>query len=147
MVLLIMTSLNVGYNLATGLFGLAKSDSTENLEEEFYTAIEDSGTDLSTIPAEILDSLGAFISNVSENSSSYELFSIIFYLLVGASVYLMYKRQKKGLNLYIVVQLIGAFSFLFFFGSNMISIIITLTLLIWALIWIMLYYLNRKALN
>jgi len=147
LVLLILTSLNVGYNVATGLFAMGAQESTENLQEEMYEAIESSGADMSDLPGNVMEALDEFVGKISENAAAYQWFELFYYLLIGASVYFMYKRMKKGLQLYTAVQLIGAFSFLFFFGSNFITIGITVFFLIGAIIWILLYRANRSVLS
>lgn len=146
-VLLVLTSINILYNLANGLMGLGKSDEIVELETAIYQGFEESGTDLEDMPAGIRIAMEEFIPDLVDNYLRMSYFELAYYLLLIIPVVLMFRKKKLGLWLYMVLQVIGSFEFLYFFRPNAISIAITVFLIIFAAVFILLYRMNRHALH
>jgi hypothetical protein len=145
--LLVLTSINILYNLANGLMGLGKSDEIEELETAIYQGFEESGTDLEDMPAGIRIALEEFVPDLVDNYLHMSYFELAYYLLLIIPVVLMFRKKKLGLWLYMVLQIIGSLEFLYFFRPNAISIAITVFMVIFAVIFILLYRMNRHALH
>lgn len=147
MVLLILTSVNVGYNLVTTIGSFGAQESLEELQQNLYESLENSGTKLDELPAPILSAIDDFFPRFVNNMKSYTYYQLGYYLLLGIAVVLMFRLMRVGLFLYILIQLIGGIEFLLFFGTNWISVSISILMSIFALIWILLYWQARKDLH
>lgn len=146
-ILLILTSLNILYNLINGFGSIGAQDEMEQIEAEVYKSLEESGTDLSELPPQILNAFQDFFPRFVDNLEIYGWYQIIFYLLMIIPVVLMFKLNKSGFYLYSFLQVIGAIEFLFFFGMNWVTISVSIAMAIVAAIWILLYWLNVKHMN
>jgi hypothetical protein len=146
-ILLVLTSLNILYNLINAVGSIGAQDEMEQIESEIYKSLEESGTDLSELPPQILNAFQDFFPRFVDNLEIYGWYQIIFYLLLVIPVVLMFKLKKSGFYLYSLLQVIGALEFLLFFGVNWVTISVSLALSIGAAIWILLYWLNVKHMN
>jgi len=146
-VLLVLTSINILYNVANGLMGLGKSDQLEELETAIYQGFEESGTDLEDMPAGIRIALEEFVPDLIDNYNAMSYFELAYYLLLIIPVVMMFQRKKLGLWLYMVLQVIGSFEFMYFFRPNAISVTITVFFVLFAVLFIILYRMNRHALH
>lgn len=143
LILLILTSLNVLIQLSDTFSNLFVEDISTAIE----FAVEDSDLDLSDIPEPYGSSFTDFLSNLIENFNSYNLYRLVFYLLLATSVILMARLRKSGFWLYVGLQIIGVFEYLIFFGSNLITWTAVVLSAVLALIFILLYRANKHHLS
>ena len=146
-ILLVLTSLNIAYNVYTSISNLGAEETIQEIQQQLYENLENSGTNMDELPPMILSAFEDFFPRFVNNYSAFAWFELGYYLLLILPVILMFKTRKIGFYLYALLQLVGSFSFLYFFGANWISISISLFLLLGAIIWIVLYWLNRKHLH
>ena len=146
-VLLVITSLNIAYGIFNTASSLLMNEDLEIIQEQVYESLEESGTDLNELPAAIVNAFEDFFPRFIDNYYVYSWYQVIFYLLMIIPVVLMFQLKKLGYRLYVLLQVIGAFDFLFFFGTNWVTILIATLFGIAAAVWILLYWLNVKHMS
>ena len=148
MVLIVLTTINVVYNIYSALKDLfVSAESTASLEAELYSSIEQSGTDMSEMPAWIMEGLVDFIEKFSSNAVMIRVTDIIYYLLLGVAAFLMFRLKLTGFYLYVIVNVLGVLVTPVLFGFNFVGIAVAIVFAIVAAIFIALYSANRKHLN
>lgn len=148
MVLLALTGLNVVYNLFSGLKdALFGGEKTVNMEAEFYQAIDESGVDLSQMPQWVMTGLMDFVATFSANMALINTVNIVYYLLLGAAAFLMFKLRMVGFYLYVVVNVLGVLVTPVLYGFNFVGLAMAIVFAIIAVIFIALYAANRKHLS
>lgn len=148
MVLLVLTTINVIYGVYRALKELfVAAPSTANFEAEFYQSIDESGVDASELPAWIMEGIVDFIEKYSANAVAIRIVDLVYYILLGAAVFLMFKLNRMGYYLYVIVNVIGVLVTPVLYGFNFVGISAAIVFAIIATIFIALYSANRKHLN
>lgn len=97
MVLLVLTTINVVYGIYRALKELfVSAPSTASFEAEMYQTIDESGVDASELPAWIMEGFIDFIEKYSANAVTIRVTDLVYYLVLGAAVFLMFKLNKMG---------------------------------------------------
>lgn len=147
MILLILTSANILWQIYGSFESLGAENTIQEIQQELYQNLEDSGTDIESLPPQILSAFEDFFPRFANNYGKFAWFELGIYLLLAVAVFLMFKRKLSGFWLYVVLQIVMALGFVIFFGTNWITISVTIALFLWNGLWIFLYSLNRKKLS
>ncbi len=148
MVLIVLTTINVVYNIYTALKELfVAAESTASVEAQVYSSIEESGADISELPAWIMEGLVDFIEKFSNNAIMIRVTDIVYYLLLGVAAFLMFRLKLAGFYVYVIVNVIGVLLTPVLFGFNFVGIAVAIVYAIVATVFIALYSANRKHLN
>lgn len=148
LVLLILTSLNVGYSLfnsATSLISF--STETEQMQVEISELLSEVSNELDELPDFFEPGIRDFFNNLFENYFSYTVYSLIFYLMLGVAVILMFNLKKIGYHLYVILQILTLAEYFVFFGFNWITVVVSILSGVFALTFIFLYRANRHHLR
>lgn len=146
--LLVLTSLNIVYNLFRALKELfVSAESSASIQAEVYQSIDESGVEMSEMPVWLTEGLMEFLDKYSANAVLIRVSDIVYYLLLAVAVILMFRLKLAGYYLYVVVNILGVVIIPFLFGFNFISISAMVMYAIIAVIFIALYSANRKHLS
>lgn len=146
-VLLILTSLNIAYSLFSAATNLGSQAELEDFQTELISSLERSGTDLENLPTGFAEAIDEFIPDLVAGFKNHNLFSLAYYLVLILPVYLMFKRMRVGLYVYTILQIVGTFDFLYFYRANIITLSITVLFALGTIIFLILYWMNRKSLE
>jgi hypothetical protein len=148
LVLLILTGLNVGYNIFKSLKELfVGAQSATEIESVFYEQLSSSGQDLSAIPEWIMTGIMEFMTKYAENAIMIRVVDLIYYLALGLAAFMMYQLRLMGYYIYVAVNIIGLLVTPVLYGFNFIGISMLIMFTIAAGLFIALYSANRKHLN
>jgi len=111
------------------------------------SSLESSGTDLENLPTGFAEAIDEFIPDLVAGFKNHNLFSLAYYLVLILPVYLMFKRMRVGLYVYTILQIVGTFDFLYFYRANIITLSITVLFALGTIIFLILYWMNRKSLE
>ena len=146
--LLVLTSINVVYNLYSALKELfVSAESAGSIEAEIYQSMDESGVDMSELPTWVMGGMMEFLEHYSANAVAIRMVDIVYYLLLGVAAVLMFRLKMAGFYLYLVVNILGVVVVPFLFGFNFISYSLAIVYAIVATIFIALYSANRKYLS
>lgn len=146
--LLVLTSINVVYNIYKTLRELfVSAESTASIEAEFYSSISESGVDTNELPAWVMEGFMDFIEKYASNAVMIRITDLVYYILLGVSVFLMFRLKLVGFYLYVVVNILGVLIAPVLYGFNFMGIGAAILFAIVSAIFIALYSANRKHLS
>ncbi len=146
--LLILTSINITYNLYRALKELfVSAESTASIEATVYQSLDDSGVELNEMPDWLTSGLFEFLEKYAQNAVNIRIADIAYYILLAASVVMMAQLRLMGYYLYVAVNVLGIVIVPFLYGMNFISVSAMIMYAILAVIFIALYSANRKHLH
>jgi len=148
MVLIVLTSINVVFNLYQAIKDLfVSAESTANIEAEFYSAIDQSGVEMQEMPEWIMEGMMEFIEKLTANAVLIRVTDLVYYALLGVAAFLMYRLKMVGFYLYVVVNILGVLVTPALYGFNFIGIGMAVLYAIVAVVFIAMYSANRKHLS
>lgn len=148
MVLIVLTSINVVFNLYQAIKDLfVSAESTASIEAEFYSAIDQSGMEMQDMPEWLMQGMMEFIEKLSANAVTIRVVDVIYYALLGVAAFLMYRLKMTGFYLYLVVNILGVLVTPVLYGFNFIGIGMAVLYAIVAVVFIAMYSANRKHLH
>jgi len=148
MVLIVLTSINVIFNLYQAIKDLSVSaESTATIEAELYSAIDESGMKMQDMPEWLMQGMMEFIERLSANAVMIRVVDVIYYTLLGVAAFLIYRLKMTGFYLYLVVNILGVLVTPVLYGFNFIGIGMAVLYAIVAVVFIAMYSANRKHLH
>lgn len=145
MVLLVLTAINVVYNLYKTIRELfISAPTTANIEASFYQSLEDSGVEMSEMPEWIMTGFMQFMEKYVANAVTIRAVDLGYYLMLGVAAFMMYRLRLTGFYLYIAVNVLGVIIVPVLYGFNFIALSMAIMYAIAAVLFIALYGANRK---
>ncbi len=146
MVLLVLSGLNVSFGLFSQLMAIGDSppdDLIEIVEDALYSA----NLDMEDVPVWVMPDIMDLMEHVMQNFGLINAVDLAYYLILLPALFLMYRLRLLGYYIYVVTQVVGVACIPFLYGYNTISWIMVGTFAFTALLFIILYTVNRKHLH
>lgn len=146
MFLLVLTSLNVLFGLMGQVFSIGDAP-PEDLAEVVEDAIYSANVDIDDIPDWVMTDLWDLLANITANYGLINAIDLAYYLILLPAVFLMFRLKLIGYYLYVATQVAGVAYLPFVYGFNGITWIMVAMYTFTALLFIVLYTLNKKHLS
>lgn len=146
MFLLVLTSVNVVFVLFGQVLSIGDAPPTD-LAEVVEDALYNADVNLDDIPNWIMNDLWDFLANVSANYGLINAIDMAYYLILVPAVIMMFKLRLTGYYIYVVTQVVGVAYIPLAYGFNAISWMMVGMYAFTALLFIVLYTLNKKHLS
>jgi len=148
LVLCILTFINTGFSFLTGIFQLISGPISSEKLLDAKVEFAQQASQLKEVGMESFVGLIEKIEKITEASNKHHyllyLTSIIIVLLGAYGAFLMLKGKKLGFHIYIIYCLLAAFQLYLFVSAQYIPTFLTITGLLFSILWIFLYSRNLK---
>lgn len=151
-VLCLITFVVSGYNLIMSIVGLFTSQTFDSGQMEEATrqlqdAMAGADPEMRTYLINALDAMQAMMQTGIDHALTLSLAEIVAASLSILGAFWMFKLRKKGFYTYIIAKIIGVAVPLAIFGFNILTGALYGFVALMGIVFIILYSINRKALN